>query len=198
LSRTDNSFAGHRGAAEIIDTIGETTLPIGDVLSSNGGVEIATELGGGKRSNKNDGVPELPGFLKGKVRDVWKFFREEANRNKRGKNEGLIVRATRGEIARRTGIGSLDTIDRSVARLQGLGFISIRRAQGVNEGNVYEIREPETFPKNQETAWQNIAEILQVSAKLIKEKGDTLNQDELLQWSQLGDRAKRLLDQQKR
>lgn len=142
--------------------------------------------------------PELPSYIEGKARDVWKFLTEKVvfDDQQEGKN-GLSVRATRREIAKGSGIGSLDTVDRSLARLQGLGFIDIERSRGVNDGSVIQIKSPEQHPKSEEKAWQEIANMLEQSADLIRKKGRNLSPNELIQWSQLADRAFRLVSNTK-
>ena len=106
---------------------------------------------------------------------------------------GLFVRATRREIAKGAGIGSLDTVDRSLARLQGLGFIDVERSRGVNDGSIIQIKSPEQHPQSEEKAWQKIANVLEQSADLMRRQGRNLSPNQLIQWSQLADRAFRLV-----
>ncbi len=154
-----------------------------------------------KSNNRQDRVrvafPELPPYIEGKARDVWRFLAEKVVIDEEGNGRGLFVRATRREIAKGAGIGSLDTVDRSLARLQGLGFIDVERSRGVNEGSVIKIKSPDRHPQNEENAWQEIANVLEQSANLIKKKGSSLSPNELIQWSGLTDRAFRLLNNER-
>lgn len=142
--------------------------------------------------------PELPSYIEGKARDVWKFLAEKAVFNDQQESgKGLFVRATRREIAKGASIGSLDTVDRSLARLQGLGFIDVERSRGVNDGRVIQIKSPEQHPESEEKAWHEIANVLEQSADLMRKKGHNLSPNELIQWSQLADRAFRLVSNTK-
>lgn len=138
--------------------------------------------------------PELPSYIEGKARDVWKFLAEKAVfHDQQDNGRGLFVRATRREIAKGAGIGSLDTVDRSLARLQGLGFIDVERSRGVNDGSIIQIKSPEQHPQSEEKAWQKIANVLEQSADLMRRQGRNLSPNQLIQWSQLADRAFRLV-----
>lgn len=151
------------------------------------------------RSNKNDAavvksLPELPSYIEGKTRSVWRFLAEKAYSDSLETGDLTTVKATRREIARGAGIGSLDTVDRSLARLQGLGFIDIERTRGMNDGRIIQIKSQDKHPDSQEKAWDEIANVLEQSATLIKRKGCNLSPNQLIQWSQLADRAFRLVN----
>lgn len=165
--------------------------------SSDADENRSTERLDAKRSRVRVAFPELPPYIEGKTRSVWKFLAEKAEFDHQENGKGLLVRATRREIARGASIGSLDTVDRSLSRLQGLGFIDIERTRGVNDGSIIQIKNPEQHPESLEKAWDEIANVLEQSAELIKKKGRHLSSNQLIQWSQLADRAFRLVNSSK-
>lgn len=167
-----------------------------DADTGNTGSQLAEKVSG-KRSRVRIVFPELPSYIEGKTRSVWKFLAEKADFDHQENGKSLLVKATRREIAKGAGIGSLDTVDRSLSRLQGLGFIDIERTRGVNDGSVIRIRSPEQHPASQEKAWDEIANMLEQSADLIKKKGCNLSPNQLIRWSQLADRAFRLVNSSK-
>ena len=179
-------------AIGITDYTGSTDSPDRQGNNSSAGRIVNPE-----KSNTGQvrvAFPELPSYIEGKARGVWKFLAEKAvfdDQQESGK--GLFVRATRREIAKGAGIGSLDTVDRSLARLQGLGFIDVERSRGVNEGSIIQIKSPEQHPQSEEKAWQKIANVLEQSANLMRKQGRNLSPNQLIQWSQLADRAFRLV-----
>lgn len=162
----------------------------------SGRESINGETGRGQRTKRRPQNLDLPTFIRGKTRVIWDYLLKTASQNNDLMGQGLVMRATRREIGEGARVGSLDTVDKAIAQLQGLGYIRVTHAQGYREGNVIKILEPGFTPSSEETAWRQIAEVLGRSSKLIAEKGLRLSSVELLQWSALADRARRLLNEQ--
>lgn len=198
LPHQDLITAKHSGRETSDKSAGRTgytgTTDTGDDLSSDRLYKRDSAGIDTDRAQVRVAFPELPPYIEGKARDVWKFLAEKADFERQEKGKGLFVRATRREIARGAGIGSMDTVDRSLARLQGLGFIDIERSRGVNDGSVIQIKSPEQHPASEEKAWEEIARVLEQSAGLIRKKGRSLSPSQLIQWSHLADRAFRLVN----
>lgn len=160
------------------------------------GAELMNESGRGPRTKRRPQDLELPTFIRGKTRIIWDYLLKTASRNHDLTGQGMVLRVTRREIGDGARVGSLDTVDKAIAQLQGLGYIRVTHTQGYREGNVIKILDPGFTPSSEETAWKQIAEVLGRSSKLIAEKGLRLSSVELLQWSALADRARRLLNEQ--
>ena len=188
----------HPASPDRITNTGSTGITDTGNLLSHSDVEPADKIFSDKDvSALHKRLPELPSYIEGKTRSVWRFLAEKANTDSSEKGELMMVKATRREIARGAGIGSLDTVDRSLARLQGLGFIDIERTRGVNDGNIIQIKSHDKHPDSQERAWDEIANVLEQSVNLIKQRGRNLSPNQLIQWSQLADRAFRLVSSAK-
>jgi Txe/YoeB family toxin of Txe-Axe toxin-antitoxin module len=129
--------------------------------------------------------------LKGRTRDVWNYFCRALKEQKTGGNR---VRASRRQIQKESGVGSLNTIDSAIATLQGRGWLRVRPLPGSNEGYEYEVLVERATVGEAETP-RFIAETLQRAASAIKRKGEALTPDHLNKWSRVAHQINRLVDE---
>jgi hypothetical protein len=129
--------------------------------------------------------------LKGRTRDVWNYFCRALKEQKTGGNR---VRASRRQIQKESGIGSLNTIDSAIATLQGRGWLRVHPLPGSNEGYEYEVLVERATEGEAETP-RFIAETLQRAASAIKRKGETLTPDHLNKWSRVAHQINRLVEE---
>ena len=129
--------------------------------------------------------------LKGRTRDVWNYF---CRALKEQKTDGNRVRASRRQIQKESGVGSLNTIDSAIATLQGRGWLRVHPLPGSNEGYEYEILFERATEGEAETP-RFIAETLQRAASAIKRKGEALTPDHLNKWSRVAHQINRLVDE---
>jgi hypothetical protein len=129
--------------------------------------------------------------LKGRTRDVWNYFCRALREQKAGGNR---VRASRRQIQKESGVGSLNTIDSAIATLQGRGWLRVHPLPGSNEGYEYEVLIERAREGEGETP-RFIAETLQRAASAIKRKGEALTPDHLNKWSRVAHQINRLVDE---
>jgi hypothetical protein len=129
--------------------------------------------------------------LKGRTRDVWNYFCRALKEQKTGGNR---VRASRRQIQKESGVGSLNTIDSAIATLQGRGWLRVHPLPGSNEGYEYEVLVERATGGEGETP-KFIAETLQRAASAIKRKGEALTPDHLNKWSRVAHQINRLVDE---
>jgi Txe/YoeB family toxin of Txe-Axe toxin-antitoxin module len=129
--------------------------------------------------------------LKGRTRDVWNYFCQALKEQKTGGNR---VRASRRQIQKESGVGSLNTIDSAIATLQGRGWLRVHPLPGSNEGYEYEVLVERAREGEAETP-RFIAETLQRAASAIKRKGEALTPDHLNKWSRVAHQINRLVDE---
>lgn len=129
--------------------------------------------------------------LKGRTRDVWNYFCRALKEQKTGGNR---VRASRRQIQKESGVGSLNTIDSAIATLQGRGWLRVHPLPGSNEGYEYEVLVERAREGEAETP-RFIAETLQRAASAIKRKGEALTPDHLNKWSRVAHQINRLVDE---
>ena len=129
--------------------------------------------------------------LKGRTRDVWNYFCRALKEQKTGGNR---VRASRRQIQKESGVGSLNTIDSAIATLQGRGWLRVHPLPGSNEGYEYEVLVERAIEGEAETP-RFIAETLQRAASAIKRKGEALTPDHLNKWSRVAHQINRLVDE---
>lgn len=129
--------------------------------------------------------------LKGRTRDVWNYFCRSLKEQKTGGNR---VRASRRQIQKESGVGSLNTIDSAIATLQGRGWLRVHPLPGSNEGYEYEVLVERASEGEAETP-KFIAETLQRAASAIKRKGEALTPDHLNKWSRVAHQINRLVDE---
>lgn len=129
--------------------------------------------------------------LKGRTRDVWNYFCRAVKEQKAGSNR---VRASRRQIQRKSGVGSLNTIDTAIATLQGRGWLRVHALPGSNEGYEYEVLLDRVGAAGTETP-RFIAETLQRAAGIIKRKGEALTPEHLNKWSRLANQINRLVEE---
>jgi hypothetical protein len=129
--------------------------------------------------------------LKGRTRDVWNYFCRALKEQKTGGNR---VRASRRQIQKESGVGSLNTIDSAIATLQGRGWLRVHPLPGSNEGYEYEVLVERATEGEAETP-RFIAETLQRAASAIKRKGEALTPDHLNKWSRVAHQINRLVDE---
>jgi Txe/YoeB family toxin of Txe-Axe toxin-antitoxin module len=129
--------------------------------------------------------------LKGRTRDVWNYFCRALKEQKSGGNR---VRASRRQIQKESGVGSLNTIDSAIATLQGRGWLRVHPLPGSNEGYEYEVLVERATEGEAETP-RFIAETLQRAASAIKRKGEALTPDHLNKWSRVAHQINRLVDE---
>jgi hypothetical protein len=129
--------------------------------------------------------------LKGRTRDVWNYFCQALKEQKTGRNR---VRASRRQIQKESGVGSLNTIDSAIATLQGRGWLRVHPLPGSNEGYEYEVLVERAREGEAETP-RFIAETLQRAASAIKRKGEALTPDHLNKWSRVAHQINRLVDE---
>lgn len=129
--------------------------------------------------------------LKGRTRDVWNYFCRALKEQKTGGNR---VRASRRQIQKESGVGSLNTIDSAIATLQGRGWLRVHPLPGSNEGYEYEVLVERATEGEAETP-RFIAETLQRAASAIKRKGEALTPDHLNKWSRVAHQINRLVEE---
>ncbi|HEX8687773.1 MAG TPA: hypothetical protein VF736_14480 [Pyrinomonadaceae bacterium] len=129
--------------------------------------------------------------LKGRTRDVWNYFCRALAEQKTGGNR---VRASRRQIQKESGVGSLNTIDSAIATLQGRGWLRVHPLPGSNEGYEYEVLVGRATESEAETP-KFIAETLQRAASAIRRKGAALTPDHLNKWSRVAHQINRLVDE---
>jgi hypothetical protein len=129
--------------------------------------------------------------LKGRTRDVWNYFCRALKEQKTGGNR---VRASRRQIQKESGVGSLNTIDSAIATLQGRGWLRVHPLPGSNEGYEYEVLVERATEGEAETP-RFIAETLQRAASAIRRKGAALTPDHLNKWSRVAHQINRLVDE---
>lgn len=129
--------------------------------------------------------------LKGRTRDVWNYFCRALKEQKTGGNQ---VRASRRQIQKESGVGSLNTIDTAIATLQGRGWLRVHPLPGSNEGYEYEVLVERATEGEAETP-RFIAETLQRAASAIKRKGEALTPDHLNKWSRVAHQINRLVEE---
>ena len=129
--------------------------------------------------------------LKGRTRDVWNYFCRALKEQKTGGNR---VRASRRQIQKESGVGSLNTIDSAIATLQGRGWLRVHPLPGSNEGYEYEVLVERAREGEAETP-RFIAETLQRAVSAIKRKGEALTPDHLNKWSRVAHQINRLVDE---
>jgi Txe/YoeB family toxin of Txe-Axe toxin-antitoxin module len=161
----DVSAIGHTGYTSITE---RDALPAADAVQNSAGTA-----------------------LKGRTRDVWNYFCRALKEQKTGGNR---VRASRRQIQKESGVGSLNTIDSAIATLQGRGWLRVHPLPGSNEGYEYEVLVERAREGEAETP-KFIAETLQRAASAIKRKGEALTPDHLNKWSRVAHQINRLVDE---
>lgn len=164
-SAGDNGGTGHTGYTGIT---GRVTPTLADGVQNNAGAA-----------------------LKGRTRDVWDYFCQALNDQKTGGNR---VRASRRQIQRGSGVGSLNTIDSAIATLQGRGWLRVHPLPGSNEGYEYEVLVERASGGGAETPGF-IAETLQRAAGVIRRRGESLTPEHLNKWSRVAHQINRLVDE---
>lgn len=180
------SGAPHKGRYSLTHSAGGD----GDVSATgHTGYTSITERGAPSAA---DAVQNSTGTaLKGRTRDVWNYFCRALKEQKTGGNR---VRASRRQIQKESGVGSLNTIDSAIATLQGRGWLRVHPLPGSNEGYEYEVLVERAREGEAETP-RFIAETLQRAASAIKRKGESLTPDHLNKWSRVAHQINRLVDE---
>jgi hypothetical protein len=161
----DTGDTGHTGYTSITE---RSTPPAADAMQNSAGTA-----------------------LKGRTRDVWNYFCRALKEQKTG---GGRVRASRRQIQKESGVGSLNTIDTAIATLQGRGWLRVHPLPGSNEGYEYEVLVERATEGEAETP-RFIAETLQRAASAIKRKGEALTPDHLNKWSRVAHQINRLVEE---
>jgi hypothetical protein len=129
--------------------------------------------------------------LKGSALAVWRFLLSVACRTDPPTRK---FRMSRREIQEGARIGSLNTIDGALEDLESYNLLCRHSLPGSNEGHIYELLTLEENPIPRVNRWHVVATFRQVADSL-ESDDKALTLQEIIQWSKLTYRARRLLNE---
>lgn len=127
--------------------------------------------------------------IKGSSLAVWRYLLGVANRTDPPTRRFQVSRREIQEGAR---IGSLNTIDSALEKLESYGFLSRYPSPGDNDGQVYELLTLEGCPIPSLNRWQ-IVETLRKVAENLAADDRAMTLQQIAKWSRLTYQARRLL-----
>jgi hypothetical protein len=129
-------------------------------------------------------------LLKGRTLDVWRFLlgiaRQTAPPTKR-------FQVSRREIQKGAGVGSLNTVDEALERLEAFGLLMRDSLPGSNEGYIYELLTLDENPIPNINRW-GIAALLRQVADTLERDTMAMTPEQISKWSGLVYKARQLLD----